>query len=159
MSVAFVKEPNEDQVEALPERDLGTDPNFVTPSGLARLDAEIAANEAALETARSANDKIAVAMINRDLRYWRARRSTAQLTVPQAGTDVVQFGHRVAVRRPDGQVQSYRIVGIDEADPTRGLISYLSPLARQLVGKEEGDIVRAGPNEAEIVSITAEEAG
>ncbi|WAP69883.1 transcription elongation factor GreA [Jiella pelagia] len=153
MSVAFVKEPNEDQVEALPERDLGTDPNFVTERGLEKLDEEIAKAEASLEAARAAGDKIAVAMINRDLRYWRARRSTAQLTVASADTDVVQFGHRVQIRRPNGQVQSYRIVGIDEADPAQGLISYLSPLARQLVGKEEGETVRAGPTEAEIVSI------
>lgn len=154
MSVAFVKEPNEDQVEALPERDLGTDPNFVTARGLEMLDAEIAKAEASLAEARTANDKIAVAMINRDLRYWRARRSTAQLTTPTADTEVVQFGHRVEIRRPNGQVQSYRIVGIDEADPAQGLVSYLSPLARQLVGKEEGDTVRAGPGEAEILSIT-----
>ncbi|MCE7030711.1 GreA/GreB family elongation factor [Jiella avicenniae] len=153
MSVAFVKEPNEDQVEGLPERDLGTDPNFVTKRGLEMLDAEIAKAEASLEEARTANDKIALAMINRDLRYWRARRSTAQLTVPQAGSEVVQFGDRVEIRRPNGKVQSYRIVGIDEADPEEGLISYLSPLARQLVGKEEGDTVRAGATEAEIVSI------
>lgn len=153
MSVAFVKEPNEDQVEALPERDLGTDPNFVTERGLEKLDEEIAKNEASLEAARAAGDKIAVAMINRDLRYWRARRSTAQLTVPTADTDVVQFGHRVQIRRPNGQVQTYRIVGIDEADPAEGLISYLSPLARQLVGKEEGETVKAGPTVAEIVSI------
>ncbi len=153
MSVAFVKEPNEDQVEALPERDLGTEPNFVTERGLAKLDAEIEKAEASLEEARAANDKIAMAMINRDLRYWRARRSTAQLTVPRADADVVQFGHRVEIRRPNGQVQSYRIVGIDEADPAEGLISYLSPLARQLVGKEAGETVRAGPGEAEIVAI------
>lgn len=155
MSVAFVKEPNEDQVEALPERDLGTDPNFVTERGLALLDAEVASNEAALETARAAGDKIAVAMLNRDLRYWRARRSTAQIVVPDAGGDIVQFGHSVSLRRKDGSVQTYRIVGIDEADPREGRISYLSPIARQLVGKEEGETVRAGPQDAEIVAIDA----
>ncbi|ORE91633.1 GreA/GreB family elongation factor [Aurantimonas sp. 22II-16-19i] len=154
MSVAFVKEPNEDQVEALPERDLGTDPNFVTARGLAGLDAAIASSERALGEARAANDKIAVAMINRDLRYWRARRSTAQLTVPAADGPVVQFGHLVEIEREGGKRQSYRIVGIDEADPNEGLISYLSPLARQLVGKEVGDTLRAGPGEAEIVSIS-----
>lgn len=154
MSVAFVKEPNEDQVEALPERDLGTDPNFVTANGLAKLDEEIEAGEAAVERARAANDKIAVAMIHRDLRYWRARRSTAQLVTPQADSDLVQFGHTVSLERSDGRVQSYQIVGIDEADPGQGRISYLSPLARQLIGKEEGEIIRIGPHEAEIVSIS-----
>ncbi|WP_294645712.1 GreA/GreB family elongation factor [uncultured Aureimonas sp.] len=153
MSVAFVKEPNEDQVEALPERDLGTDPNFVTPRGLALLDDEIAMNTAAVERARAAGDKIAVAMLHRDLRYWRARRSTAQVVEPDAGSDTVQFGHAVTVRRDKGRVETYRIVGIDEADPARGLVSYLAPLARQLVGKEEGERVRIGPDGAEIVAI------
>jgi transcription elongation GreA/GreB family factor len=157
MSVAFVKEPNEDQVEALPERDLGTEPNFVTPRGLALLDAEIASGEAALEEARGKGDKIAMAMVGRDLRYWRARRSTAQLVTPQADSELVQFGHAVSIRRPNGREQTFRIVGIDEADPGQGRISYLSPLARQLVGKEEGDTVRAGQDEAEIVSISADE--
>ncbi|WAJ30344.1 GreA/GreB family elongation factor [Antarcticirhabdus aurantiaca] len=157
MSVAFVKEPNEDQVEALPERDLGTEPNFVTPRGLRLLDREIETNEAALDDARAKGDKIAMAMINRDLRYWRARRSTAQVVAPQADSDLVQFGHAVEIRRPNGRTQTFRIVGIDEADPPQGRISYLSPLARQLVGKEEGDTVRAGPDDAEIVAIRLDE--
>lgn len=156
MSVAFVKEPNEDQVEALPERDLGTDPNFVTAHGLALLDQEIATAEAAIEKARAANDKIAIAMINRDLRYWHARRTTAEIVAPEAGSDLVQFGHTVSIKRPDGRVQRYRIVGIDEADPHEGRISYLSPLARQLVGKGEGETVQAGPDEVEIAEITDE---
>lgn len=153
MSVAFVKEPNEDQVEALPERDLGTDPNFVTPRGLERLDAEIEAGMRAVETARAAGDKIAVAMLHRDLRYWRARRSTAQVVEPDADAETVQFGHAVTIRRAGALVQTYRIVGIDEADPNEGLVSYLSPLARQLVGKEEGETVRIGADKAEILSI------
>lgn len=153
MSVAFVKEPNEDQVEALPERDLGTDPNFVTPRGLSLLDEEIVMNTAAVERARAAGDKIAVAMLYRDLRYWRARRSTAQVVEPDADSDTVQFGHAVTVRRGQRRVETYRIVGIDEADPAQGLVSYLSPLARQLVGKEEGESVRIGPDSAEIVAI------
>lgn len=153
MSVAFVKEPNEDQVEALPERDLGTDPNFVTGRGLSLLDAEIAKGEAAAEEARASGDKIALAMVHRDLRYWRARRSTAQLVEPEADSETVQFGHSVTLRRKDGRVQTYRIVGIDEADPRQGRISYLSPIARQLIGREEGETVRAGPRDAEIVAI------
>ncbi|WP_062228260.1 GreA/GreB family elongation factor [Aureimonas frigidaquae] len=157
MSVAFVKEPNEDQVEALPERELGSEPNFVTPRGLALLDAEIDGNEEKLDLARAAGDKIAMAMINRDLRYFRARRSTAQPVTPQPDSDTVQFGHRVSIGRAKGTVQTFQIVGIDEADPARGLISYLSPLARQLVGKEEGETVRIGPDTARILAIALPE--
>ncbi|KHJ54891.1 transcription elongation factor [Aureimonas altamirensis] len=153
MSVAFVKEPNEEQVESLPERDLGTDPNFVTVRGLEMLDKAIEAGQAQLDAAQSAGNKIAVAMIRRDLRYWRARRSTAEVVIPQEDSDVVQFGNAVTIRRPGGQTQVFRIVGIDEADPGEGRISYLSPLARQLVGREVGETVRAGAGEAEIISI------
>jgi transcription elongation GreA/GreB family factor len=156
MSVAFVKEPNEDQVEALPERDLGTDPNFVTARGLALIEEALSTHEAALEVARAAGDKIAMAMLNRDLRYWRARRSTAQVATPDPEGETVQFGHDVALRRAGGPIQRYRIVGIDEADPARGLVSYLSPLARQLIGKEEGDRFKINGAEAEIVGIGPE---
>ncbi|GGE20452.1 transcription elongation factor GreB [Aureimonas endophytica] len=153
MSVAFVKEPNEDQVEVLPDRDLGTEPNLVTARGLELIDAALAEGEAGLAAAREAGDKIAMATLNRDLRYWRARRATAQLVEPQAGSDVVQFGSAVTIERDDGRRQRFRIVGIDEADPAKGLVSYLSPLARGLVGKAVGDVARAGPGEAEIVAI------
>ncbi|WP_182085315.1 GreA/GreB family elongation factor [Aureimonas sp. ME7] len=158
MSVAFVKEPNEDQVEALPERDLGTDPNFVTARGLRLLDEEIHSNEDAVERARAAGDKIAVAMLHRDLRYWRARRSTAQVVAPQADSELVQFGHSVSIEGTAGGKRTYRIVGVDEADPAQGLISYLSPLARQLVGKEEGDTIRIGAVEGAIAAIEIEDA-
>ncbi|RIY02695.1 transcription elongation factor [Aureimonas flava] len=153
MSVTFVKEPNEDQVEALPERDLGTDPNFVTPRGLTLLEREIEAVTRAAERARAAGDKIALAMAHRDLRYWRARRATAQVVRPERDSDVVQFGHAVEVQRGAEPARTFRIVGIDEADPAAGLVSYLSPLARQLVGREEGETVRIAGAAARILAI------
>ena len=70
MSVAFVKEPNEDQVEVLPDRDLGTDPNIVTPRGLQLIDAEIESLNARLVVARDAGDKVALANINREWFFW-----------------------------------------------------------------------------------------
>lgn len=151
MSVAFTKEPNETQVETLPDRDLGTEPNFVTQSGLEAIEREAARLERELQDARSRADHIAVATLLRDLRYWHARRASAELTEPEDGAETVQFGHRVVIQRPDGRRQTFRIVGIDEADPTEGRLSYLAPIARALLGREEGDTVRAGPGEAEIV--------
>jgi transcription elongation GreA/GreB family factor len=50
-------------------------------------------------------------------------------------------------------VQTYRIVGEDEADPKAGSISFVSPVAKSLMGKAVGDIVGAGPQELEIISI------
>ena len=73
---------------------------------------------------------------------------------PPLDVDRVQFGSTVTIARDDGRRQTYRIVGEDEADPAKGSISYVSPLARQLVGKPVGDSVRMGASETEIVAIT-----
>ena len=157
MSVAFVKEPNESQVEVLPDRELGTDPNLVTARGLELIEKEIASLGARMSEARTADDKITIATINRDLRYWTARRATARIVVPDAEAAIAQFGSRVSIERDDGRSQTFRIVGIDEADPSKGLLSYVSPLARGLVGKQVGDIVKAGTGDAEIVDISNEQ--
>ena len=154
MSVAFVKEPNEDQVEVLPDRDLGTDPNIVTPRGLRLIDGEMETLNARLVAARDAGDKVALATINRDLRYWKARHATAELVHPPSDPETVQFGCKVSIEREDGRAQSFTIVGIDEADPKEGYLSFLSPLARTLMGKAVGEEVKAGASMAEITAIT-----
>ena len=56
-------------------------------------------------------------------------------------------------RRDDGRVQTYQIVGEDEADPKTGSISYVSPVARSLLGKAVGDVVGVPPQELEIIAI------
>jgi len=151
MSRAFV---NEDSfIEELPDRPISEHPNLVTEQGLALI-------EQALETARrgygeaqTAGDREGLAKAGRDLRYWNARRATAQLRVPQPGIDAVQFGHAVTILREDGRQQTFRIVGEDQADPTKGSISYVSPLAQAMLGKRVGDTLRAGKDEAEITAI------
>ena len=65
----------------------------------------------------------------------------------------MQFGHVVTIVREDGRQQTFRIVGEDEADPAKGSISYVSPLAQALLGKSIGDVLRAGKDEAEITAI------
>jgi transcription elongation GreA/GreB family factor len=65
----------------------------------------------------------------------------------------VHFGTSVLVRREDGRTQTFRIVGEDEADPARGTISHVSPLARAVIGKSVGDLVTVLGREAEIVEI------
>lgn len=153
MSVAFVKEPNDSQVETLPDRDLGTDLNLVTRRGLDMIETELARLHLALSQARLADDKIAAATLNRDLRYWTARRGTAELIRPEGDGDEVRFGSRVTIGREDGRRQVFEIVGLDEADPKEGRLSYVAPLARSLMGRQVGDVVRAGPGDAEILAI------
>jgi transcription elongation GreA/GreB family factor len=150
MSRAFVKE-DDDAVEDLPDRPVSTAPNLVTAEGLAAIDAEI--TRLGDELAQAGEDRADRARISRDVRYWSARRSTAQLVPPPADCGVVRFGCTVTVERDDGRGQTYRIVGEDEAAPENGTISHVSPLARALMGKEVGDTVRVAEHEFEITQI------
>jgi transcription elongation GreA/GreB family factor len=72
---------------------------------------------------------------------------------PAEDVSVVSFGSRVTLERNDGRVQKFRIVGEDEADPAKGSISYVSPLAQAMMSKSVGNVVKAGGGEAEIMKI------
>ncbi len=65
----------------------------------------------------------------------------------------VHFGSTVTIEREDGRRQTYRIVGEDEAEPSLGTLSYVSPVAQALMGKQVGDVVQAGTAEATILKI------
>jgi transcription elongation GreA/GreB family factor len=153
MSRAFVKE-QDDAVEELPERPISEHPNDVTPEGAARIDAELGAARTAYAAAQKSGVRAALASASRDVRYWSSRRATARIIPPPGNHDRVHFGATVKIARDDGREQTFRIVGEDEADPARGSISHVSPLAREMLGKHVGDIVRAGTGEAEILSIS-----
>lgn len=89
----------------------------------------------------------------RDVRYFAERLRTAQLLPEPASNEAVAFGSTVTFSRADGRVQTYRIVGEDEAEPKAGSISFVSPIAKLLMGKAVGDVVGAGAQEIEILSI------
>lgn|SRR5690606_14532514 len=150
MSRAFVKEDDE-AVEALPERPVSTAPNLVTARGLDLIDAEIARLAAELQS--SGEDRDARARVQRDLRYWNARRGSAQVMPAPPDRDSVHFGSSVVIEREDGRRQTFRIVGEDEADPEAGAVSHVSPLARALMGRRAGDVVEVAGWEAEIIEI------
>ena len=151
MSRAFVNENT--YVDALPDRPVSSHPNLVTEQGMALIEQSLEAARRAYGEAQAAGDREGLAKAGRDLRYWNARRATAELRSLTAGTDVVQFGNAVTIAREDGRRQTFRIVGEDEADPAKGSISHVSPLARALLGKRVGDTVRAGRDDAEIEAI------
>ena len=135
MSRAFVKEYDEaDTFEDLADRPISRFRNLVTASGLRQIEKQIAELRTAYGKAAAALDKAATAKASRDLRYWVARRASAELIEPPKNCDVVRFGMRVTIERQNGQRQTFRIVGEDEADPKLGLLSYVSPLARSLLG-------------------------
>jgi transcription elongation GreA/GreB family factor len=151
MSRAFVKELDGGEDE-LPDRPISAHPNLVTPEGLARIEATLAEHQHAHAAAQAASDRAALARAARELRYWTARRASAQVIEPPADNTRVHFGSTVTLLR-DGRRQTYRIVGEDEADPARGTLSHVAPVARALMGKEVGDVIAAGNSEAEIVAI------
>ena len=152
MSRAFVKETDE-IVEDVPERPISPHPNFVTAEGLALIDANLGRLQQEHAAAQAASDRAALARLARDLRYWTSRRTTAQVVAAPSNPGEVQFGCTVTIQREDGRRQTYRIVGEDEADPSRGTISYVSPVARALHGKKVGDVVHAGTSDAEVIEI------
>lgn len=152
MSQAFVKETGTVRSDELPDREISPHPNYVTAEGLALIEARIKEFQREYAQAQAAGDperidRPRLARAARELRYWTARRQSAQLVPPGADEGRVRFGSRVTLQGPGGE-RSYRIVGEDEADPSRGSLSYVSPLARALAGKEEGDRVRTGAGEA-----------
>jgi len=150
MSRAFVKE-NDETVEELPDRPVSPYPNLVTAEGLAAIEVQLARLQQ--EHARASGDRAALAAISRELRYWTSRRASAQLVATPSSLTKVRFGCTVTIVRADDCRQTYRIVGEDEADPSRGTISYVSPMARALMGKQAGDIVQVGNSEVELASI------
>jgi transcription elongation GreA/GreB family factor len=158
MAVAFTREEDyEARAADLPDRPISPHPNLVTASGLAAIEAELAAARAAYAAAQAEGgisaDRTAIARATRDLRYWSARRASAQLMEPEGRAEAVQFGRTVEIERDDGRRQTFRIVGEDEADPAKGSVSYVSPLARALLGKGVGDVVVVGGGEVEVAGI------
>ena len=160
MSVAFTKEESAETASEtqLPDRPISPHPNLVTATGLKALELQLKdAREAydAAQTTEDVNERRRLSAIpSRDLRYFSERVRTAQLVPDPASADVVAFGSTVTFSRPDGRVQTYRIVGEDEADPKAGSISFVSPVAKSLLGKAAGDVVGSGNQELEIVAIS-----
>src|SRR3984885_14548260 len=155
MSVAFTKEESAETASEtlLPDRPISPHPNLVTEAGLKALTRQLeGAREAwgAAQKTEDVNERRRLSAIPlRDVRYFSERVRTAQLVPEPASSDVVAFGSTVTFSRADGRVQTYRIVGEDEADPKAGSISFASPVAKLLIGKAVGDVVGAADQEIE----------
>ncbi len=160
MAVAFTKEESAETAAEtlLPDRPISPHPNLVTEAGLKALELQVQDARQAYEAASTIEDtnekRRQQANPLRDLRYFVERVRTAQLVPAPSSTEVVAFGSTVTFSRDDGRVQTYRIVGEDEADPKAGSISYVAPVARILMGKAVGDVVAVGDQELEVMKIT-----
>ena len=154
MSRAFVRESDGDNSFELPERPVSEHPNPVTAAGLRQIETTIADLEAARQQAKTAEETITLAQIERDLRYWLQRRASAQLTVTEAAPTKVRFGVTVTLEFADGMQKNFTLVGEDEADPNAGLISWISPVAQALLGREVGDEIELPNGRAEIIGLS-----
>ncbi len=151
--------------------------NYVTPTGFRRLKEEAlhlldterpelvkviqwaASNGDRSENADYIYGKRRLREIDRRIRFLTKRLDTAVVVDPATrdATDQIFFGATVTVAHDDGEEKTYSIVGIDEADAARNLISWVSPLARALLKAREGDVVMlrspSGEEELEILAV------
>jgi len=163
MSRAFVNENDaEAAADALPDLPQSKPPNYVTQRGLRLLEERLAqAQERQRELAARPDDPakdLELAHGAREIRYLEARIERAIVVNPaQAPAQEVAFGAVVDVSDAAGERHEFAIVGEDEADAEHGKVSWVSPLARALIGAGVGDVVLwrrpAGEVELEIHAI------
>lgn len=162
MNRAFMKDPDDaGRPEELPDRPQSPHPNYVTEAGLRQLEARVAelagARDRLVDLGRLA-DAQELAIVKRDLRFYEARLARAIRVDPDGRPlDRVRFGAVVEVCDEAGRMEAFQIVGEDEADPARGRISWVSPLAEALLNAEVGEEVvwrrPAGTLRLEILAI------
>ena len=168
MSLAFF---NEDQFAALNadiiERKISEHINYVTPVGLSQLKAQVEAQSAAIKNLKADADdnfnKAKIAELERDLLYYQHRLDSTILVEKPANPstdtpEIVVFGTKVTVEDESGQPHLFEIVGEDEADMKQNKVSYVSPIAKALIGQKAGETVTwarpAGNQTLEIINIT-----
>jgi transcription elongation factor GreB len=164
MSRAFIKEDDANTSgEELPERPQSPHPNYVTPAGLAQLQAQLAELQAQRQKQMAHPEGILaeehLKPVERDIRYFQERIERAIVIDPAAQPrDKVAFGAVVTTVDDDDEKRKFAIVGEDEADPAHGKISWVSPLAAALVGASVGDSViwkrPAGDRNLEVTAIS-----
>ena len=155
MSRAFTREEDsENAIAGIGERPVSQHRNLVTEHGLAQIEQELASLRDELAKAEKKAERERIALVSRDLRYWTARRESAELSVPEPGSDLVRFGMGVTLQGDDDRKVHWKIVGEDEADPAKGSISHVSPMALALYGKKVGDVASVNGKEWEIVKLS-----
>ncbi|MDP1597025.1 MAG: GreA/GreB family elongation factor [Methylotenera sp.] len=147
MSRAFVNEERFEQAgDDIVERPISEHPNYVTPTGALSLQTLEGSLLEQLDTLKDTTEdtfgKDKIAEIERDLRYVRARLDSAILVDPKTQShETVLFGATVEVKDGEGAQHKFHIVGEDEADATINKVSWVSPLAKALLGQKISDTV------------------
>ena len=185
MSKAFTREDAEVPEEEFDEEDQNPIPpgskNYMTPQGWRRMRDELSwlvkterpqvtsvVSWAAKLGDRSENadyqyGKKRLREIDRRIRYLTRRIEAAEVVDPSTReeTDQVFFGATVVYANAEGEEKTLRIVGIDEMEPSKGHVSWISPIARAFIKCREGDVVTlrtpGGDEELEILQVRYEE--
>ncbi len=146
MSRGFVKEDDQEEIPMVPPRaDLPEGvTNYVTRVGMEELLAEkqmLNQEKDSLDTSNEDEKRIALNHINAKLQLLNNRIDTAQVVkLNDQAPDEIRFGAVIRLKiEANKKIQTLQIVGVDEADFSRGKISFTSPLAKVLINKKTGD--------------------
>ena len=148
MSRGFVKEDDQEEVPIVPQRAYLPEgvTNFVTPFGMDQLLAEkqMLVNEKNnLNNANENEKRIAFNYINEKLQLLNNRIVEAKIVnLNEQSQNEIRFGAIITLKiEASKKIQTFQIVGVDEADISKGKVSFLSPFARSLINKKTGDKV------------------
>ena len=146
MSRAFVKEPDGDQAETdLPVRLQSEHPNYITLKGLEKQKAylhDLISQYSVLKKSNTLTEKSKIKLLNADITYLKQRvESAIPVKVEEQEGENIRFGATINLVEKNNTQYKFTIVGEDEADAENGLISWVSPLATALIGKQAGDVI------------------
>jgi transcription elongation GreA/GreB family factor len=146
MSRAFVKENDLEHAGIdIPERPVSQLPNYVTPNGYKQLKEKIQLIETEIKSIKELEDspenKQNKMKLERDLRYYLKRIEKAILIDKHEDNNKILFGANVILVDENNVTYKFQIVGEDEADIKQNKLSYVSPLAKELIGSSIGDEV------------------
>ena len=160
MSRAFIKENDLEHAGIdIPERPISLEKNYVTPAGLKDLQNSIDNLDKERRSFTGSEDSNIVQKkmrIERDIRYYSSRLKSAILIDPSIqNKEIILFSAIVEVLSVKNKKYEFEIVGEDEADIKENKISYLSPIAKSLIGSRINDeVIWNKPSGNEILTIT-----
>lgn len=146
MSRGFVKEDDQEEIPIVPQRAYLPEgmANFVTPEGMNQLLAEKQMLEDERNNLNDFNEnekRIGLNYINAKLQLLNNRIAEAKIiNINEQPQDEIRFGAKISLKaEASGNIQTFQIVGVDEADISQGKVSFISPIARALINKKAGD--------------------
>jgi transcription elongation factor GreB len=158
MSRGFIKEEDQEEIPIVPQRAYLPEgvTNFVTPAGMNQLMEEqrVLVSERDNLSNEDENEKrIALNFINAKLLLLNNRIAEAKIVnLNEQPHNEIRFGAEVTLKiDTTNKIQTFQIVGVDEADISKGKISFISPVAKVLINKKIGDKVILKRDKEDIV--------